>query len=319
VVSSIATRPLIIGTSNAKEMLHIGAEILTEMGSALDAVEMTIRAIEENPIDMSVGFGGIPNLLGIPQLDASIMDGKTREAGAVAAVENFLHPISIARKVLEESPHTLLVSRGAELFAEVMGFTHSNLLTNRSRTVYKAFIDDALGDLNESFKKSKQHFADSVKNYKLKKWYNKLKDAQHGTVNVIARDQYENICSGVSTSGTYLKLPGRVGDSAIIGAGNYCDSRIGAAACTGRGELAIRLSTARMIVTYMEEGQDVQNACVKAMSDVHMLQDIGGMNCIAIDARGNTASASTSQESIHYFMDIHSKTPEKRNGVWVKT
>ncbi|MHA2405631.1 MAG: N(4)-(beta-N-acetylglucosaminyl)-L-asparaginase [Candidatus Hermodarchaeia archaeon] len=318
-VSAKDIKSVIMGTRNAKEMLNIGAKILAEKGSALDAVEATIRAVEENPIDLSVGVGGIPNLLGIPQLDASLMEGKTRKAGAVASVEDFLHPISIARKVLEESPHTLLVGRGAELFAEAMGFTRSNLLTNRSLTLYRAFIEDALGDLNESFKENKQHYADSVKSFKLHDWYNKLKDNQHGTVNVIALDHYGNICSGVSTSGTCLKLPGRVGDSAVIGAGNYCDNGIGAAACTGRGELAIRLSTARMIVTYMEEGQNVQNACVKAMKNVHMLRDIGSMNCIAMDNRGNTASASTRRESIHYFMGIHSKIPEKRHGVWVKT
>lgn len=300
-------------------MLKIGTELLAKKGSAVDAVEATIRAVEENPLDLSVGIGGIPNLLGIPQLDASIMDGKTRKAGAVASIEDFLHPISIARKVLEDSPHTLLVSRGAELFAEAMGFTRNDLLTNRSLTVYKSFIADALEDLNESFKANKQQYVDAVKNYKLHNWYNKLKDTQHGTVNVIAYDQYGNICSGVSTSGTCLKLPGRVGDSAIIGAGNYCDNRIGAAACTGRGELAIRLSTARMIVTYMEKGENVQDACVKAMKNVFTLHDMGSMNCIAIDNQGNTASASTSRQSIHYYMDIHSKTPQKRRGIWVKT
>ncbi|UCH37875.1 MAG: isoaspartyl peptidase/L-asparaginase, partial [Candidatus Bathyarchaeota archaeon] len=230
-ISSNDIQPFLVGTNNAKEMLKIGVELLAKKGTAVDAVEATIRAVEENPLDLSVGMGGIPNLFGIPQLDASIMDGKTRKAGAVASIEEFLHPISIARKVLEDSPHTLLVSRGAELFAEAMGFTRNNLLTNRSLTVYKAFIADALDDLNESFKANKQHYVDAVKNYKLHNWYNQLKDTQHGTVNVIAYDQYGNMCSGVSTSGTCLKLPGRVGDSAIIGAGNYCDNRIGAAAC----------------------------------------------------------------------------------------
>ncbi len=135
---------------------------------------------------------------------------------------------------------------------------------------------------------------------------------------MMALDGDGDICSGVSTSGTALKLPGRVGDSPIIGAGNYCDNRVGAAACTGRGELAIRLSTARTIISYMEHGMTVRDACIQAMRDIHALKETGGMNCLAFDRHGNTMSASTSRESIHYYMDIDSEEPEERRGVWVK-
>ncbi len=251
-------KPFIIGTANAREMLSRGAEVLRGGGSAIDAVEATIRMVEKNPLDTGVGLGGIPNLLGVPQLDASIMDGRTLRAGAVAAVEGFLHPISIARKVMEVSPHVLLVGRGAELFAEAMGFQRQDLLTERSRRVYRAFVEDMLGGLDESFGEARAYWMDYVRHFRLRDWYSRLSEIHHGTVNVMAMDGNGDICSGVSTSGTALKLPGRVGDSPIIGAGNYCDNRVGAAACTGRGELSIRLSTARSIVFYMEGGVSVQ-------------------------------------------------------------
>ena len=149
-------------------------------------------------------------------------------------------------------------------------------------------------------------------------WNEKLTDDQHGTVNIMAMDAEGNICSGVSTSGTAYKMPGRVGDSPIIGAGNYCDNNFGAAACTGRGELAIRRSTARTIISYMENGRSLEEACIQAMRDILSLNDSGGMNCLAFDKHGNTMSASTSRESIHYYMDIDSEESELRKGVLVK-
>jgi len=313
----LMVKPFIIGTRNAREMLPRGVEVLREGGSAMDAVEATIRAVEENPLDTSVGLGGIPNLLGVPQMDASIMDGRRLRTGAVAAVEGYLHPISIARKVLEVSPHVLLVGPGAEMFAKLMGFERRDLLTERSRAIYKAFLEDSMESLDDGLR-GKAYWIDYVKNFGLREWYEKLSDEPHGTVNVMALDGDGDICSGVSTSGTALKFPGRVGDSPIIGAGNYCDNRTGAAACTGRGELAIRLSTARTIISYMDHGMTVRDACIQAMRDIHALGEKGGMNCIAFDVDGNTMSASTSRESFHYYMDIDSQEPEERRGVWVK-
>ena len=312
-------KPFIIGTRNAGEMLPIGAEILRGGGSAMDAVEATIKAVEANPLDPGVGLGGTPNLLGVIQLDASIMDGETLRTGAVAAVEGYLHVISIARKVLEVSPHALLVGPGAELFAEAMGFERYELQTDQSRAAYKAFVEDSIEGLDESFAGIKEYYMMYIRNYSLREWYAKLKDHHQGTVNVMAFDGQGDICSGISTSGTAFKLPGRVGDSPIIGAGNYCDNRVGAAACTGRGELAIRLSSARTIINYMEGGMSVREACIQSMKDVHALNDTGNMNCIAFDRDGNTMSASNSRESIHFYMDIDSKEPEERKGVWVKT
>jgi len=310
-------KSFIIGTRNARNMLHHGAEILRNGGSAMDAVEATIRAVEANPDDTSVGLGGIPNMLGVPQMDASIMDGATLKTGAVAAVEGFLHSISIARRVLEVSPHVLLVGPGAELFAEVEGFERAELLTERSRKAYEAFVNDTFDDLDEETKK-RTNWARRYTRFKLHDWYEKLTDEQHGTVNVMAMNADGDICSGVSTSGTAYKMPGRVGDSPIIGAGNYCDNGVGAVACTGRGELAIRRSTARTVISYMENGRSLEEACVQAMRDIIALKDRGSMNCLALDREGNTFSASISRESIHYYMDVDSEGPEERKGIWVK-
>ncbi len=310
-------KPFIIGTHNSKNMLRLGVDILRKGGSAIDAVEAATNAVEENPEDTSVGLGGLPNIMGVVQLDASIMDGKTMQTGAVAAVEEYVNAISIARKVMEVTPHVLLVGPGAEAFARAMGFEKQDLMTDYTRTMYEAFKRDALGDLDDSFR-GRDSWVEKVERDKLFEWYKKLSDERYGTVNIMAMDANGDICSGVSTSGLSLKYPGRVGDSPIIGAGNYCDNGVGAAACTGRGELAIRRSTARSIISYMENGKSLDDACIQAMKDILSLGDYGSMNCLALDKDGNTFSASMSRESIHYYMDVDSQKPEERQGVWVK-
>ena len=115
-----------------------------------------------------------------------------------------------------------------------------------------------------------------------------------------------------------MKVPGRLGDSPVIGAGNYCDNRYGGAACTGRGELTIRLLSARMIVKYMEDGLDLNGAVVKAFKEIHDLNETGGVNCIAIDNNGNAISASTSGDSTFWYMDVDSDEPEERPGIHVE-
>lgn len=124
--------------------------------------------------------------------------------------------------------------------------------------------------------------------------------------------------SGVSTSGTYLKMPGRVGNSPIIGAGNYCDNNVGAAACTGRGELSIRHSTARIIVAYMKMGMTPQEACNASMEEVHEMVDSAVLSCIAFNNKGEVAAASTNREPPLYYMNVDMEKFETRKGAWVK-
>lgn len=308
-------KPFVIGTRNAGEFLPAGAEILAAGGSALDAVEAVTRLVEDNPGDTSVGTGGIPNILGVQEMDASLMCGKTLESGAVGALKGFRHPISVARKVMEEAPHVLLVGEGAERFARVMGCEEGDLETDVSRKVYRAFVDDAFE--HEGIDESQSWVLDYVRSQNLRSWYERLADERHGTVNVQAVDAEGNLACAVSTSGTALKFPGRLGDSPVIGAGNYCDNRFGAAACTGRGELAIRNNTARTLIHYLADGMVVEDAVVRAMRDVLALGSFGGMNCLLMDAAGNTASATTvpGRESVHWYMDVDSSAPERRVGI----
>jgi beta-aspartyl-peptidase (threonine type) len=240
------------------------------------------------------------------------------QAGAVGAIKGFTHPISVARKLLEEAPHVLLVAEGAENFARVMGCEEGDLETEESRKVYQAFVDEAFE--HEGIDESQAWVVSYARSQNLRDWYARLADEHHGTVNIQAMDAGGNIACAVSTSGTALKFPGRLGDSPIIGAGNYCDNRFGAAACTGRGELAIRNSTARTLIHYLADGLGVEAAAARAMQDIHALASFGGMNCLLMDAEGNTMSATTltDRESIHWFMDTDSREPEKRTGINVR-
>ena len=302
-------KPFIIGTRNAGEFLYAGAKVLRDGGSAIDA-----KLVEANPKDDSVGYGGVPNLLGKVELDASIMDGRTLKTGAVGAVKGYMHVISIARMVMEKTPHVMLVGSGAELFAKSMGFKKQNLLTKESKAAYQSFLTKYVDLPKEG---ETPWYVNYDVDFGLRGWYDKLTDKQYGTVNIMAIDKKGDICSGVSTSGTAFKFPGRLGDSPIIGAGNYCDNRFGATACTGRGELAIRLSLARTILSYMENGMTVREACARGMKDINELGEKGGMNCLAMDNKGNTMSASTSRENIHWYMDIDSKETEQRKGIYI--
>lgn len=308
--------PFIIGTRNAREFLNTGIDILREDGTSIDAVEATINAVEENPEDHSVGLGGIPNLLGDVQLDASIMEGKTLRSGSVAAVKGYIRAISLARKVMELTPHVLLVGEGAEMLADSLGFERKELKTEESQRLYDLFRKDAIDDIENE--RRREYIRRYVEDYNLREWYEKLSGEHHGTVNVMAIDVNGDICSGVSTSGLSLKFPGRVGDSPIIGAGNYCDNRVGAAACTGRGELAIRCSTAHTIIMAMREGYSLEDSCIKAMNTINGLNETGGINCLSFDVEGNTVCASTRREPIHYYMDLDSQEPEEREGIFVK-
>jgi isoaspartyl peptidase/L-asparaginase-like protein (Ntn-hydrolase superfamily) len=261
------TEPVMIASERGEVGRAAGMALLRAGGSAMDAVEAAIRLVESNEADHFVGVGGLPNLLGEVELDASIMDGATRRAGAVAAVTGFPHPISIARAVCERLPqHLLLVGAGAERFADEVGIERGKTLTDEARQMWQDRLAGG-GEVTaaanwgpgRSALEQLQAMSPPV--------------GPWGTVNVLALDSAGNLCAGVSTSGYPGKYPGRVGDSALIGAGNYCDGAIGAAACTGRGELAIRAGTARCVLLALAAGQDPAGACAEALMQVVDLPD----------------------------------------------
>jgi len=277
-------------------------KILRAGGSALDAVEATIRAVESNPEDHSVGYGGLPNILGQVELDASIMDGKTRAAGAVGAVKNYEHPISIARQVMERLPHVMLAGAGAERFARELGMKKRNLLTDAARAIYENKVSDSprYNTMRELVSRATHdpEIAASVDEYGDES--HGSDETHFGTTNVIAIDANGNFACGVSTSGWAWKYPGRVGDSPIIGAGNYCDNRYGACACTGYGEMAIRANTAHSVVLYMKMGMTLQRAAREAMRDLRALTVPfpPGMNLVAVDAQGNHVGFTTETDRV---------------------
>lgn len=277
---------IVVASSNGRVGIGESMKILRAGGSALDAIEAGIRLVESNPEDTSVGYAGLPNLLGEVELDASIMDGKTLAAGAVGAVHNYEHVISLARMVMDELPHVMLVGPGAERFAAEMGMEQRDLLTEKARTEWRAYLEaefppEQVGSIRYQTK--------------VREWVKRMANPEKntGTVNFIARDAAGNIATGVSTSGWQWKYPGRLGDSPIIAAGNYADNRYGAAACTGRGEMAIRCATARSVVLYMKMGMRIEAALAEAMVDLQALDDpyAAGMNVVALDRDGRPCAA----------------------------
>jgi len=309
-------KPFLIGTRNAAPHLYRGIDVLKKGGSIIDAVEITINGVEEDPNSGNVGLGGAPTILGDVELDASIMDGATMKTGAVGSVSKYVHVISIARKVMEDTPHAFLVADGAHRFAKAMGFKEWNLHTEKSKTLAKAMALDGYKSLPEDWRR-KEYYVRAAKELNLHEWYKKLADEHQGTTNVIGMDAEGNIIVGVSTSGTSMKFPGRIGDTPVIGAGSYCDNKHGGVACTGRGELTIRRLTSRMIIKYMEDGMNMESAVVKAFKELHVLKD-GNCQCIAIDKQGNTLSANMSRANSHYYMDVDMVEPEERKGILVE-
>jgi beta-aspartyl-peptidase (threonine type) len=256
-----------------------GIEILAAGGRALDAVEAVTRLVEDNPDDHTVGYGGYPNIDGDVELDAAIMDGTKREAGAVGALRNYRAAIIVARAVMERTAHVLVVGEGAARLASEIGLERESLLTEHSEKVWREGLAERVA-------------ADP--------------EGAPGTVNVLALDAEGNIASGVSTSGWAWKHPGRLADSPIIGAGSYADSRWGAAGCTGWGELAIRAGTARMIVAAMEHGRTGAEAGCRALEDLASL-DTGGhpstMHVVVLGADGSHAGVSTEPDKTYVYWE----------------
>ncbi len=274
--------PLLAASANGAKALPAAMAVLRRGGSALDAVEAAARVVEADPSDTSVGKGGWPNILGQVEVDASIVDGSTRRAGAVGAVRGYLHPISIARAVMERLPHVMLVGEGAMRFAEEIGAERARLLVPRTRELWIDFLKEAR-ETPASIAR-RRRLAPVVRRT--------VSLARKGTVNFIAIDLRGRIASAVSTSGWGYKYPGRVGDSPIVGAGNYCDGRYGAATCTGFGELAMRCLTAKTALDRLAAGMSPADAARRAIAEVNGLErPAPPMNVIVVARDGRYASA----------------------------
>jgi beta-aspartyl-peptidase (threonine type) len=287
---------IVVASSNGRVGIKQAVEVLRQGGSAIDAVVAGIKPVESNPDDHSVGYSGLPNLLGEVELDASLMDGNTLAAGCVGALHGIEHPIEVARKVMDELPHVLIVGAGADRFARDQGFPERDLLTPEAKAIWEKGLrrDTQLSPGEALFME------------KMTELSRRAADPERptGTVNFIAQDKDGNIACGVSTSGWSWKYPGRLGDSPIIAAGNYADNRYGAAACTGHGEMAMRCATAHSVVLYMKMGMTLEAALLESMND---LKSLGGpwvsrMNIIALDREGNPSAASNMESATFIYM-----------------
>ena len=305
-----------IASERGEVGLTAGINLLRAGASAMDAVEAAIRLVESDEENHTVGVGGMPNLLGEVELDASVMDGATRRAGAVAAVTGFPHPITIARAVCERLPqHLMLVGAGAERFADDVGIERGPTLTDAARQRWRdgltaAGIEAATARFGPGERAYREQVLERLASMQ-------VPDPPWDTVNVLALDAAGNLAVGVSTSGYPWKYPGRISDSAIIGAGNYCDNRVGGAACTGRGELAIRATTARSVLYALAAGGDPAKACAEALAETLELPDEfrSPLQALCLTPDGRHGGASTMPGATYSVMtteDDTFRTEERR-------
>lgn len=297
---STAVRATIVSSGNGRAALPEGIRILKRGGSALDAVEACARIVEADPEDRTVGVGGHPNVLGEVELDASIVDGTAHAAGAVAALAGYLHPISVARAVMEKLPHVMLAGSGAARFAREIGAEAAELLTRETRALWVERLRGV--EQSPSSIGRVAALAPIV-------WRTVIEE--RGTVNFIAIDRRGNLASAVTTSGWGYKYPGRVGDSPIVGAGNYCDSRYGGATCTGFGELAMRALTAKTAVDRLAAGAPAADAARAAITDANALESAGTrLNIIVLARDGAHAAATTKPGVLYAYQDATMEEPE---------
>lgn len=240
--SSETRKPVVVSTWKfGLEANEAAWRRLNSGDRALDAVEAGVRVTEADPKNSSVGMGGLPDRLGKVTLDACIMD-ETGDCGSVAFLQHIVHPISVARKVMEDTPHIMLVGSGAEAFAYENGFEKTELLTPESEKRWREWL---------------------VKNEGARK--QEINAENHDTIGMIALDAHGNLSGACTTSGVSYKLHGRVGDSPIIGAGLYVDNAVGGACATGWGEAVIRVCGSHLVVEFMRQGHSPGKACQLAV------------------------------------------------------
>jgi N4-(beta-N-acetylglucosaminyl)-L-asparaginase len=288
-------KPVVIASGNGLQATARAMELIQQGKDALDAVLAGVNLVEDDPRDNSVGYGGLPNEEGVVELDASVMHGPTGRGGAVAALPNVRNPSLVARRVMERSDHVLLVGAGALKFARAHGFKEENLLTDEAREAWLKWkeslspVDDWLPPHDENTRGISQLWQNHRRHW--------------GTINCNALDLRGNLSGCTTTSGLAFKIPGRVGDSPILGAGLWVDNEVGAAGSTGRGEANLLACSSVMIVEFMRQGKAPEQACLLACERIvkqtkmkRLLDDEGRPNFdvrfYALNKRGEFGSAS---------------------------
>jgi len=265
-------RPLILSSANGLHALDKGMDILKKGGDTLDAVVATVTVVEDDPHDDSVGYGGLPNEEGEVELDASVMHGPTHRAGAVAAVRRIKNVSRLAKTVMEDTNHVMIVGDGARRFAVAQGFEEMNLLTEHSRKIWLAWKAKSSFNWRPGIDSPewKEHMALLFDGDEKQIAYAErvIAHPPTGTIPCMAVDAKGDISATTTTSGLSWKIPGRVGDSPIIGAGCCVDNEVGAAGSTGKGEENIKISGGHTIIEMMRQGKSPSDACLEAMARV---------------------------------------------------
>jgi len=268
-------RPLIISSANGVNALGRGMDILKKGGDTLDAVVAAVTVVEDDPKDDSVGYGGLPNEEGEVELDASVMHGPTHRAGSVASVRRIKNVARLAKTVMERTNHVMIVGDGARRFAVAQGFEEMNLLTEHSRKVWLAWKASSSFnwrpgiDSPEWKEKMSAIFDETPEDQALMAYAQRvIAHPRTGTIPCMAVNEKGDISATTTTSGLSWKIPGRVGDSPIIGAGCCVDNEVGAAGSTGKGEENIKISGGHTIVEMMRKGMSPKDACLEAMARV---------------------------------------------------
>ncbi|MGB9431901.1 MAG: N(4)-(beta-N-acetylglucosaminyl)-L-asparaginase [Candidatus Acidiferrum sp.] len=272
VSDSTAKRPLIISSANGLHALRNGMDVLKSGGDTLDAVVAAVTIVEDDPNDDSVGYGGLPNEEGVVELDASVMHGPTRRAGSVASVQRIKNVSRLAKTVMERTNHIMIVGDGARRFGVDEGFEEMNLLTEHSRKIWLAWkartsFNWRPGIDSPEWKASVAQIFDNDQE-KIAYALRVIKYPPTGTINCLAVNEKGDISGTTTTSGLAWKIPGRVGDSPIIGAGLFVDGEVGAAGSTGKGEENIKISGGHTVVEMMRKGMKPSDACLEALARV---------------------------------------------------
>ena len=282
----------VVASRNGLRATEKGIELLRQGKDPLDAVIEGVNIVESDPNNRSVGYGGLPNEEGVVELDSSVMHGPTHNGGAVASLRNIKNPSKVAKLVMERTDHALLVGKGALRFAKAHGFKEENLLTERAREVWlrrKEMLSD-----RDFWLSPEKKIEPELKSY----------FSSYGTINCIAIDAKGDLAGVTTTSGFFFKIPGRVGDSPIIGAGLYVDNDVGAAGSTGRGEANILNCGSFQVVHFMSRGFSPEEACLKALEKIaekskllpRLLNEEGlprfGLSFYAINKKGEYGGAS---------------------------
>lgn len=285
--------PMIISTWKNEKANEAGLISLQKTGRALDAVEATAQEAEADPENQTVGYGGFPDRDGYVTLDASIMD-ENGNAGAVTFLERIMHPISVARAVMEKTPHVMLSGEGALQFALSQGFKEENLLIEKSKKAW------------EEWKKKA-------------KYEPKANIERHDTIGILALGQKGEISGACSTSGLAFKMHGRVGDSPVIGAGMFCDNEVGGACATGVGEFILKTLGSFLIVELMRNGRTPQQACEEAVKRIVKRYDYKDIQVgyLAINKKGEHGAYSV-QKGFNYTISREGKTKVVESDSYMK-